>query len=61
MPMCALCSAISASAPTADARIIRTPAPADERIPGLRLAVGLDEIAFKHESNVYGVYELLVT
>jgi cytochrome P450 len=33
----------------------------DERIPGLRLAAGLDEIAFQHESNVDGVYELPVT
>jgi cytochrome P450 len=31
------------------------------RIPGLRLAVGLDQIPFKHDSNVYGVYELPVT
>jgi cytochrome P450 len=31
------------------------------RIPGLRLAVGLEQIAFKHDSNVYGVYELPVT
>jgi cytochrome P450 len=31
------------------------------RIPGLRLAVPLEQIRFKHDSNVYGVYELPVT
>jgi cytochrome P450 len=31
------------------------------RIPGLRLAVALQQIPFKHDSNVYGVYELPVT
>jgi cytochrome P450 len=31
------------------------------RIPALRLAVDLDEIPFKHDGNVYGVYELPVT
>ncbi|GGU82408.1 cytochrome P450 [Streptomyces albospinus] len=31
------------------------------RIPTLRLAVDLDEIPFKHDGNVYGVYELPVT
>jgi cytochrome P450 len=31
------------------------------RIPGLRLAVALEQIPFKHDSNVYGVYELPVT
>ena len=31
------------------------------RIPTLRLAVELDQIAFKHDSAVYGVYELPVT
>lgn len=31
------------------------------RIPGLRLAVTLEQIPFKHDSNVYGVYELPVT
>ena len=31
------------------------------RIPTLRLAVGLDEIPFKHDGSVYGVYELPVT
>jgi cytochrome P450 len=31
------------------------------RIPGLRLAVPLEQIPFKHDSNVYGVYELPVT
>jgi cytochrome P450 len=31
------------------------------RIPGLRLAAALSQIPFKHESNIYGVYELPVT
>jgi len=31
------------------------------RLPDLRLAVGLDEIKFKHDGVVYGVYELPVT
>jgi cytochrome P450 len=31
------------------------------RMPGLRLAAPLEEIPFKHDSNVYGVYELPVT
>jgi cytochrome P450 len=31
------------------------------RIPGLRLAVPPAQIAFKHDSNIYGVYELPVT
>jgi cytochrome P450 len=31
------------------------------RIPGLRLAVALDQVPFKHDSIVYGVYELPVT
>jgi cytochrome P450 len=31
------------------------------RIPGLRLAAPLEQIPFKHDSNVYGVYELPVT
>jgi cytochrome P450 len=31
------------------------------RIPTLRLAAGLDEIPFKHDGSVYGVYELPVT
>jgi cytochrome P450 len=31
------------------------------RIPGLRLAVGIDEVPFKHDGLVYGVYELPVT
>ena len=31
------------------------------RIPGLRLAVPLEQIPFKHDSNIYGVYELPVT
>ncbi|PJN31012.1 cytochrome P450 [Streptomyces sp. CB02959] len=31
------------------------------RIPTLKLAVDLDEIPFKHDGNVYGVYELPVT
>ena len=31
------------------------------RIPTLRLAVDLDQVAFKHDSLVYGVYELPVT
>lgn len=31
------------------------------RIPTLRLAGDLDEIPFKHDSSVYGVYELPVT
>ena len=31
------------------------------RIPGLRLAVGLDQVPFKHDGLVYGVYELPVT
>ncbi|HEY4020305.1 MAG TPA: cytochrome P450 [Pseudonocardiaceae bacterium] len=31
------------------------------RIPDLRLAVDLDQVAFKHDAGVYGVYELPVT
>ncbi|WP_255954537.1 cytochrome P450 [Streptomyces odontomachi] len=31
------------------------------RIPGLRLAVDLDQVPFKHDALVYGVYELPVT
>jgi cytochrome P450 len=31
------------------------------RIPTLRLAAGLDEIPFKHDGSVYGVYELPVS
>jgi cytochrome P450 len=31
------------------------------RLPGLQLAVPLEQIPFKHDSNVYGVYELPVT
>jgi cytochrome P450 len=31
------------------------------RIPALRLAVDLDQIPFKHDANIYGVYELPVT
>jgi cytochrome P450 len=31
------------------------------RIPTLRLAVDLDQIPFKHDASVYGVYELPVT
>jgi cytochrome P450 len=31
------------------------------RIPGLRLAAPLEQIPFKHDSNIYGVYELPVT
>jgi cytochrome P450 len=31
------------------------------RIPGLRLAADLADIPFKHDSGVYGVYELPVT
>lgn len=31
------------------------------RIPALQLAVDLDEIPFKHDGLVYGVYELPVT
>jgi cytochrome P450 len=31
------------------------------RIPGLRLAVPLDDIEFKTDANIYGVYELPVT
>lgn len=31
------------------------------RIPTLRVAAGLDEIPFKHDGAVYGVYELPVT
>jgi cytochrome P450 len=31
------------------------------RIPTLRLAASLDQIAFKHDGAVYGVYELPVT
>ncbi|MEV6301291.1 cytochrome P450 [Actinoplanes sp. NPDC051861] len=31
------------------------------RIPGLRLATPVDEIPFKHDGAVYGVYELPVT
>jgi cytochrome P450 len=32
-----------------------------KRIPALRLAAGLDQIPFKHDAGVYGVYELPVT
>ncbi|MFE7128507.1 cytochrome P450 [Streptomyces sp. NPDC057617] len=32
-----------------------------KRIPGLRLAAGLEQIPFKHDGVVYGVYELPVT
>jgi cytochrome P450 len=31
------------------------------RIPGLRLTVPLDQVLFKHDSGIYGVYELPVT
>ncbi|WP_314174813.1 cytochrome P450 [Streptomyces winkii] len=31
------------------------------RVPGLRLAAPVDELPFKHDSNVYGLYELPVT
>jgi cytochrome P450 len=31
------------------------------RIPGLRLAVPVDELPFKHDANVYGVHRLPVT
>jgi len=31
------------------------------RIPNLRLAVDLDQVPFKHDALVYGVYELPVT
>jgi cytochrome P450 len=31
------------------------------RLPGLRLAVPVDDLPFKEESNVYGIYELPVT
>jgi cytochrome P450 len=31
------------------------------RIPGLRLAVGLEQVPFKHDALIYGVYELPVT
>lgn len=31
------------------------------RIPGLRLAVALEDVPFKHDGLVYGVYELPVT
>jgi cytochrome P450 len=31
------------------------------RIPGLRLAADLEQLPFKHDSAVYGVYELPVT
>jgi cytochrome P450 len=31
------------------------------RVPGLALATGLDQIPFKHDGSVYGVYELPVT
>ena len=31
------------------------------RVPELRLAIGLDEVQFKHDGLVYGVYELPVT
>ncbi|MEE1735889.1 cytochrome P450 [Streptomyces sp. BE147] len=31
------------------------------RIPTLRLAAGMDDIPFKHDGSVYGVYELPVT
>ncbi len=31
------------------------------RIPGLRLATDLDQVRFKHDGLVYGVYELPVT
>lgn len=31
------------------------------RVPGLRLAVPEEELAFKEDSTVYGMYELPVT
>lgn len=31
------------------------------RVPGLRLATSVDEVPFKHDGQVYGVYELPVT
>lgn len=31
------------------------------RLPGLRLAVPVEDLPFKHESNIYGIYELPVT
>ncbi|MCU1660634.1 MAG: putative cytochrome, partial [Pseudonocardia sp.] len=31
------------------------------RIPNLRLAVNVDQVPFKHDALVYGVYELPVT
>ncbi|GLW05700.1 cytochrome P450 [Microtetraspora sp. NBRC 13810] len=31
------------------------------RIPGLRLAVDLDRVPFKHDAQIFGVYELPVT
>jgi cytochrome P450 len=31
------------------------------RIPGLRLAVSVEQIPFKHDASIYGVYELPVT
>jgi cytochrome P450 len=31
------------------------------RLPDLRLAVPIEQIPFKHDSNIYGVYELPVT
>ncbi len=32
-----------------------------ERIPGLRLGVPFEELPFKHDSGIYGLYELPVT
>ncbi|MFJ2818409.1 cytochrome P450 [Streptomyces sp. NPDC087294] len=32
-----------------------------KRIPTLRLATGIDDLSFKHNGSVYGVYELPVT
>jgi cytochrome P450 len=31
------------------------------RIPGLRLAVPVDDLPFKDDANIYGLYELPVT
>ncbi|MGI8313306.1 cytochrome P450 [Saccharopolyspora hattusasensis] len=31
------------------------------RLPGLRLAVGVDDLPFKSDANVYGIYEMPVT
>ena len=31
------------------------------RIPTLRLATGLDQISFKDDASIYGVYKLPVT